>query len=126
MKIKLVSINLILILLLYLISGAQEARYIFFAPAFLIIDTIYFEVFPLTIESSTNNTFLFFIFQIFLSSLLSPVLQDKARSFLKTSNMDFFPSLMQEKKFIDTVDKLTIFIENKSSAEEFENIFLRF
>ena len=70
-------------------------------------------------------TFLFFIFQIFLSSLLSPVLQDKARSFLKTSNMDFFPSLMQEKKFIDTVDKLTIFIQNKNSSEEFENIFLK-
>ena len=70
-------------------------------------------------------TFLFFIFQIFLSSLLSPVLQDRARSFLKTSNMDFFPSLMQEKKFIDTVDKLTIFIENKNSSEEFENIFLK-
>ena len=70
-------------------------------------------------------TFVFFIFQIFLTSLLSPVLQDKARSFLKTSNMDFFPSLMQEKKFIDTVDKLTIFIQNKNSSEEFENIFLK-
>ena len=32
---------------------------------------------------------------------------------------------MQEKKFIDTVDKLTIFIENKNSSEEFENIFLK-
>ena len=70
-------------------------------------------------------TFVFFIFQIFLTSLLSPILQDKARSFLKTSNMDFFPSLMQEKKFIDTVDKLTIFIQNKNSSEEFENIFLK-
>ena len=39
--------------------------------------------------------------------------------------MDFFPSLMQEKKFIDTVDNLTIFIENKKSPEEFKNIFLK-
>jgi len=70
-------------------------------------------------------TFLFFLLQIFLSSLLSPALQGKARSYLKESNMDFFPSLMQEKKFIDTVDKLTIFIENKNSSEEFENIFLK-
>ena len=70
-------------------------------------------------------TFLFFIIQIFLSSFLSPVLQDQARSQIKKSNMDFFPSLMQEKKFIDTVDKLTIFIENKNSSEEFENIFLK-
>ena len=70
-------------------------------------------------------TFLFFILQIFLSSLLSPVLQTQARSYLKSSNMDFFPSLLQEKKFIDTVDKLTIFIEKKNSSEEFENIFLK-
>ena len=70
-------------------------------------------------------TFLFFLLQIFLSSLLSPALQGQARSYLKESNMDFFPSLMQEKKFIDTVDKLTIFIENKNSSEEFENIFLK-
>ena len=70
-------------------------------------------------------TFLFFLLQIFLSSLLSPALQGKARSYLKGSNMDFFPSLLQEKKFIDTVDKLTIFIENKKTSEEFENIFLK-
>ena len=70
-------------------------------------------------------TFLFFLLQIFLSTLLSPALQGTARSFLKKSNMDFFPSLLQEKKFIDTVDKLTIFIEKKNSTEEFENIFLK-
>ncbi len=70
-------------------------------------------------------TFLFFLLQLFLTSLLSPALQSQARLQLKESNMDFFPSLMQERKFIDTVDKLTIFIEEKKSAEEFENIFLK-
>ena len=50
-------------------------------------------------------TFLFFLFQLFLSSLLSPALHSEARLQLKDSNMDFFPSLMQERKFIDTVDK---------------------
>ncbi len=70
-------------------------------------------------------TFLFFLLQIFLTTLLSPALQDKARSYLKESNMDFFPSLLQEKKFIDTVDNLTIFIEKKKSSTEFENIFLK-
>ena len=70
-------------------------------------------------------TFLFFFLQIFLTTLLSPALQGKARSYLKESNMDFFPSLLQEKKFIDTVDKLTIFIEKKISSTEFENIFLK-
>ena len=61
----------------------------------------------------------------FLTTLLSPALQSQARLQLKDSNIDFFPSLMQQKKFIDTVDKLTIFIENKKSSEEFENIFLK-
>ncbi len=70
-------------------------------------------------------TFVIFLIQILLSSLLSPQLQGKARSFLKESNMDFFPSLLQQKKFIDTVDKLTIFIEKKNSSGEFENIFLK-
>ena len=70
-------------------------------------------------------TFLFFVLQIFLTSILSPALQDQARSYLKDSNMDFFPSLMQEKKFIDTVDKLTIFIQKKNSSKDFENIFLK-
>ncbi len=70
-------------------------------------------------------TFLFFGLQIFLTSILSPALQDQARSYLKDSNMDFFPSLMQEKKFIDTVDKLTIFIQKKNSSKDFENIFLK-
>jgi len=70
-------------------------------------------------------TLLFFSFQVFLTSVISPSLQSQARTFLKESNMDFFPSLLQEKKFIDTVDNLTIFIEKKNSLEEFENIFLK-
>lgn len=39
--------------------------------------------------------------------------------------MDFFPSLIQEKKFIDTVDKLTIFVDKKVNKNEFSNIFLK-
>ena len=39
--------------------------------------------------------------------------------------MDFFPSLFQEKKFIDTVEKLTIFIEEKNIQNEFMNIYLK-
>ncbi len=70
-------------------------------------------------------TILFFILQIFLSTLIVPIFQSKARMYLKISNLDFFPSLLQEKKFIDTVDKLTIFIEEKNSLTNFKNIFLK-
>ena len=68
---------------------------------------------------------LFFVLQIFLSALIIPIFQNKARTYLKNSSLDFFPSLLQEKKFIDTVSKLTIFIEKKHSLTDFENIFLK-
>jgi len=68
---------------------------------------------------------LFFVLQIFLSTLIIPIFQNKARTYLKNSSLDFFPSLLQEKKFIDTVSKLTIFIEKKHSLTDFENIYLK-
>ena len=68
---------------------------------------------------------LFFVLQIFLSTLIIPIFQSKARMYLKISSLDFFPSLLQEKKFIDTVEKLTIFIEKKNSLTNFENIYLK-
>jgi len=70
-------------------------------------------------------TFLFFFLQIFLTTLLSPALQGKARSYLKEYNMDFFPSLLQEKKFIDTVSNLTIFVDSKDENGNFNKIFLK-
>ena len=70
-------------------------------------------------------TFLFFLIQIFLSTILSPYMQNKAREFIQDSTLDFFPSLFQEKKFIDTVEKLTIFIETKNSMDDLRNIYLK-
>ena len=65
------------------------------------------------------------LIQHFFSIYLVPKTQDLARSFIRTSSIDFFPSLIKEKKFIDTVSKLTIFVETKKSQNEFENIFLK-
>jgi lipopolysaccharide export system permease protein len=70
-------------------------------------------------------TVLFFFIQIFLNTILSPYMQNKAREFIQNSNLDFFPSLFQEKKFIDTVEKLTIFIETKNSIDDLRNIYLK-
>ena len=52
-------------------------------------------------------------------------MQNKAREFIQDSTLDFFPSLFQEKKFIDTVEKLTIFIETKNSMNDLRNIYLK-
>ena len=65
------------------------------------------------------------ILQIFLGSYVSPYSQNEARSFIRNSNVDFFPSLIKEGKFIDTVSNLTIFIESKSKDGYFRNIFLK-
>ena len=69
----------------------------------------------------------FFIcfFQILLGTYISPTTQNEARTFIRNSNMDFFPSLMKERKFIDGVDKLTIFIEEKSETGIFKNIYIK-
>ena len=64
------------------------------------------------------------IFQILLGSLLSPFTQYKAREFLKNSNVDFFTSLIKPGKFINAVEGLTIFIENKNDDGTYSNIFL--
>ena len=60
-----------------------------------------------------------------LSSFVVPWSQNKSRVYLQESNIDFFPSLITEKKFIDTVDKLTIYIEKKIEKENYENIFIK-
>ena len=70
-------------------------------------------------------SFFSLIFLYFFTSFLVPWSQNKSRVFLKDSNIDFFPSLLSEKKFIDTVDKLTIYIEKKIDKENYENIFLK-
>ena len=64
------------------------------------------------------------LFQIFLGAYLSPASQNEARSFIRNSNIDFFPSLIKEGKFIDTVSDLTIFIESKDKLGNYKNIFL--
>ena len=56
---------------------------------------------------------IFTFFSLILSYFVVPFTQDKARSFIRNSNLDFFPSLMKPKKFIDTVENLTIFLDEK-------------
>ena len=70
-------------------------------------------------------SFMFLILQISFTSFFVPASQDKARSYIRASNIDFFPSLIKEKKFIDTVSNLTIFIEEKNKNGTLERIFLR-
>ena len=72
-----------------------------------------------------NYSAVFVLIHILLSTLLVPLSQSKARTFIQKSNIDFFPSLISEKKFIDTVENLTIFIQEKVGNNRYKNIFLK-
>ena len=50
--------------------------------------------------------------------------QDKARSFIRASNIDYLPLLVKPKKFIDTVERLTIYT-NKKYENTLENIIIK-
>jgi len=68
---------------------------------------------------------LFLIVQSFISIVVVPFTQDAARSFIRNSDIDMLPSLIKEKKFIDTVSGLTIFVDEKTDDGQFLNIFLK-
>ena len=63
--------------------------------------------------------------QLLMANTLSPTSLNMSRSILKNSSLDFFPSLIKEKQFNDTVEDVTFFVEKKSADGSFENIFIR-
>ena len=67
----------------------------------------------------------YLILQLLLTTYLVPITLDKARSYIRTSNVDLFSSIVQEKKFIDVVKNLTIFVEEKNNNGDLKNIFLK-
>ena len=67
----------------------------------------------------------FLIIQFLLSIIVVPYANNKSRSFIRSSSLDFFPNLIKPKKFIDTVENLTIFIDSKNEEGGYENIILK-
>ncbi len=68
---------------------------------------------------------IFFLIQIFFTTIIVPESQNKARSYIRDSNIDFFPSLIKPKKFVDTVEDLTIFANSKDNDGSLRNIILK-
>jgi len=69
-------------------------------------------------------SFGFVIISILLNALITPYMQDKARSFIRSSDLDFFESMLKPKKFIDIIENLTIYFEERDEKGKFKNIFL--
>ena len=60
---------------------------------------------------------IFFLLQLFFTSIIVPYTLDKGRSYFRTSSIDLFSSIIKEKKFIDSVKNLTIFVDKKNKNE---------
>jgi len=69
-------------------------------------------------------SFGFVLISMLLNAVITPYMQDKARSFIRTSDLDFFESILKPKKFIDIIENLTIYFEEKDESGKFKNIFL--
>ena len=67
---------------------------------------------------------LFLVLQLFLNLLVIPKSQSLGRIYLKESNIDFLPKLISEKKFINVVKNLTIFVEDYKKGDRLKKIYI--
>ena len=67
----------------------------------------------------------FLIIQIILTSIVVPKSQDLARSFLRSSTINFFDNFIKPRKFIDTIKGVSIYTENKKKNGDLENLYLK-
>ena len=65
------------------------------------------------------------IVQLVLSSLLIPKSQDMARSFLRTSTVNFFGNFIKPQRFNDTIKNVTIYSEKKDNEGNLYNLYLK-
>jgi len=68
---------------------------------------------------------LLMIVQIFLTSFIVPKSQDLARSFLRTSEVNFFDNFVKQQKFNDTIKGVTIYADKKTKNGNLENLYLK-
>ena len=63
--------------------------------------------------------------QIVFSSLIIPKSQDMARSFLRTSTVNFFGNFIKPQRFNDTINNVTIYSEKKDIDGNLYNLYLK-
>ena len=69
-------------------------------------------------------SFFFVLLSLLLNAVIVPLSQDKARSFIRSSDLEFFESILKPKKFIDIIKNLTIYFDEKGEDGVLKNIFL--
>ena len=65
------------------------------------------------------------IFQIFLTSIIVPATQDKARSYLRSSSIDLIENLIKPRTFNDAIKNLTIYSDKKNEDGYFTEIYIK-
>ena len=63
--------------------------------------------------------------QIILTSLIIPKSQDLARSFLRSSTVNFFGNFIKPQRFNDTIKDVTIYSESKDVDGNLYNLYLK-
>jgi len=63
--------------------------------------------------------------ELIMGIIVTPEILKTSRALLKNSELQFVPSLLKEKQFNDTVEGLTIFVDEKVDSSTYKNIFIR-
>ena len=66
----------------------------------------------------------FLILQLIFNIFIVPKSQNLGRIFIKESNIDFLPKLISEKKFINVVKNLTIFVEDYKKDGDLNKVYI--
>ncbi len=67
----------------------------------------------------------FVLLQLSLNLYFVPYTQNLSQEYLKNSSIEFFPKLIQEKKFLNVMQNLTIFIENYQTNGILKGIYIK-
>ena len=108
---------------------------------------LFFSLFYVTIKYENNNeliifwnfgvnkiqivnfifrvSLLLFVIQLTLSSLIVPKSQELAKSYIRTSNVNFLGNFIKSQKFNDTIKDVTIYTDKKDENGNLHNLYLK-
>ena len=108
---------------------------------------LFFSLFYVTIKYENNNELIIFwnfginkiqlinfifkfsvilmLIQLIFSAIIVPKSQDLARSFLRSSTVNFYENFIKPKRFNDTIKNVTIFSERKDIDGNLYNLYLK-
>tara|TARA_B100000683_G_C12435272_1_gene533600 strand:- start:224 stop:1369 length:1146 start_codon:yes stop_codon:yes gene_type:complete len=108
---------------------------------------LFFSIFYVTIKYELNNELMIFwnfgvhkiqiinfifkvsilltLVQIILTSIVVPKSQDMARSFLRSSSVNFFDNFIKPQRFNDTIKGVTIYSDKKDNEGNLKNLYLK-